>query len=234
VGAEHAYILIERGPGTTGLEMIAPASHHLHGAHKLSQEGAQWLRAQGFTRGKGRRDFRCSLPSTASHAELADRILEILQRAYGVTITNLRAQVEHDDRVHPTNEEIVEAMRRLATTRDHGDRLRMYNSLVNGTLLVPFSPEANESADGADAWCELDGDPAKPVFGVFTDWAHLRMWSLEITDYQPVHGAEFFEEIVETPAVGMRINPGGDVGGELYRHEVDTIIKGIHQWRGRR
>ena len=30
------------------------------------------------------------------------------------------------------------------------------------------------------------------------------------------------------------LNPGGDVGGELYRHELDTIVKGIHQWRGHR
>lgn len=233
-GAEHAYVLVERGQGARGLEMIAPASHHLQGHHKLSQEGAQWLRTQGFSRGKGRRDFRCTLPSTTGHVELAGRIEEILHRAYGVTVANLCAQVQHDDRVHPTNEEVVENMRRLASTRDHGDRLRMYNSLVNGTLLVPFSPDANESADGPDAWCELDGDPANPVFGVFTDWAHLRMWSLEITEYQPVHGAEFFEEIVETAAVGLRINPGGDVGGELYRHELDTIVKGIHQWRGHR
>ena len=88
-GAEHAYVLIERGQGVRDLEMIAPASHHLQGHHKLSQEGAQWLRTQGFSRGKGRRDFRCTLPSTTGHAELAGRIEEILHRAYGVTVANL-------------------------------------------------------------------------------------------------------------------------------------------------
>ena len=60
------------------------------------------------------------------------------------------------------------------------------------------------------------------------------MWSLHITEYQPLHGAEFFEELIETPAVGLRINPNGDVGGELFRHELEMIVKGVRRWQGKR
>jgi len=231
--AEHAYVIVERTSLSRGLDLIAPASHHLDGDHKLSQEGAQWLRGRGFERGRGRRDFRSAVPAATPHEELATQIEEILDRAYGVGASNVRARVEHDNRVHPANDDLVEAMRRLATTRDHGDRIQLYNTLVNATLLVPFAPAAPDSADGPDAWCELDGDPSKPVFAAFTDWPHLRMWSLEFTEYQPLHGAEFLEEIIATPAAGLRINPSGEVGGELFRHELETIVKGIRQWRGR-
>ena len=191
-GAEHAYVLVERGQGARGLEMIAPASHHLQGHHKLSQEGAQWLRTQGFSRGKGRRDFRCTLPSTTGHVELAGRIEEVLHRAYGVTVANLCAQVQHDDRVHPTNEEVVENMRRLASTRDHGDRLRMYNSLVNGTLLVPFSPDANESA--------LDLPP-RAGWGV----ANKSVW----TGWAPGPAVEWEAHALQEPRASLGATMGG-------------------------
>jgi hypothetical protein len=233
VSSGHAYVIVERRSGARDFELLAPASLHLDGAHKLSQEGAQWLRGHGFERSRGSRDFRSTVPATIPHTDLTDQIEEILGRAYGVEVSDHCARTEHDDRAHPSNGDVIEAMRRLSTTRDHGDRLRLYNSLVNATLLVPFSPTADESMDGSDAWCELDGDRDKPVFAVFTDWDHLRMWSLRSTEYQPLHGAEFFEELMETPAVGLRINPRGDVGGELFRHEFEMIAKGIRQWRGR-
>ena len=230
-GDGYVYVTHERGAPT--LAIVAPSSRHLADGTRLEQSGAQWLRREGFERPSGGRSFTLRMPIPSSLSDLAARCVEVLHQAYGCAPGESVVHVlSHDDRSHPSNEEVVEAMRRLASSRSHDDRLRLYNELVNATFLVPVSPDADESDDGADAWVNLE-DSSQIVFAVFTDLPQMRAWKLDADEYLPTHGAEFFEEFMESGAVGLRINPGGTVGAELYRHEVELIVKGIRRWRGK-
>lgn len=230
VAADHAYLYVVRTQESDGLVLHAPATHHLAGDHKLSQRGAQWLRTNGFSRPGGRRDFCRVLEHPPRPEDLARECAQILAQAYGVELATPTLRLEHDDRAHPSNDEVKDAMRTLAASRSHEDRLVLYNALVNATLLVPVDPEADDAADGPEVWINLDPSSDTPVFGVCTDWAQLRMWSLHASEYIPTPGAEFFEEFMETPSASLRINPEGSVGGELYRHEIEMIVKGIRRW----
>lgn len=231
VGCGDAYLYVARERGASTLSLVAPSTRHLPEGRALGQPGAQWLRREGFERAGGGRSFTLRLPPPANLDDLGRRCREVLSRAYEcATDAPLTVAVTHDDRDHPGNDEIVDAMRRLAGSRTHDDRLRLYNELVNGTFLVPVALDADPSDDGADVWFDV-GDDGETVFAIFTDLSQLRAWRLETEDYLPMHGAEFFEEFMESAAVGLRINPGGTVGGELYRHEVELIVRGIHHWR---
>lgn len=233
VSCDHAYVYVTHERGAPTLAIVAPSSRHLPDGVRLEQTGAQWLRREGFERPSGGRCFTLRLPIPSSLGDLSARCVEVLRCAYGCAPGEpVVATLSHDDRRHPSNDEVVEAMRRLASSRSHDDRLRLYNELVNATFLVPVSPDADVSDDGPDAWVNLE-DPSQIVFAVFTDLPQMRAWKLDADEYLPTHGAEFFEEFMESGAVGLRINPGGTVGGELYRHEVELIVKGIRRWRGK-
>ena len=46
-----------------------------------------------------------------------------------------------------------------------------------------------------------------------------------------MHGSELFENAAAQNVASVRINPGGDVGGELSRHEVDMLVEVVRRFR---
>ena len=61
----------------------------------------------------------------------------------------------------------------------------------------------------------------------------LRLWEPRGHEYWPIHGSELFEMALERNPVSLRINPDGDVGGELYAHEVEMLVRAVQTFRSR-
>ncbi len=118
------------------------------------------------------------------------------------------------------NEELHGCIRRLAKARDTPNRHNLYFALIRAQLaLLVVDGEPHPVDRHADA----------PVFAVFSDWATLEAFSPEVQEHQVMSGTRIFPLLAECEASVLMINPGGKLGGELYRHEILTICEGIER-----
>jgi len=230
VGPVYLLSVARRGEDTIVQEAVASAV--LPPELKLSSERGQLLRNLGFGKSSGRRNWK-RRHGPELLATIAEQSVDILTRVYGVEGEPTIELIE-DDSEHPENPSLVEAMRKVAKQRDDAARHAMYSEMLNATFLAPMDPEVDDDAEDSEALLAFEIQPSgRPTLGVFSDWASLRLWSPQGHDYAPIHGADLFGLAIERDAASVRINPEGDVGGELHRNEVETLVRAVETFRRR-
>lgn len=238
--AREARLIVSSGPvyllwiarrGFAKLEQESIASAALPTELKLSSERGQLMRDLGFGKRGGRRNWKREHGNDrASLARAAEQALDILDRIYGVE-DPITAELVEDDTEHPENPDLIAAMRKVAKDRDEAIRRAMYTELLNATFLVPIQ---SGDAEGSDAFVDFETHASgRPTLGAFTDWASLRLWEPRGFAYWPIHGASLFEMAMDRNPVTLRINPDGDIGGELYAHEVEMLVRAVQSFRRR-
>ena len=242
--AREARLVLEAGPvyllsiareGRGPIEQEAVASAALPVEHKLSSERGQLLRQLGFGKRGGRRNWkRRHGRDSGSLERIARETADILTRVYAVDAPR-RIELTEDESQHPENPALMAAMREVAKGFDTGTRRAMYSELLNATFLVPLDPELDDGGDdGTGFFVFEESRNGRPALGAFTDWSALRLWRPRGWQYLPMHGSELFEIAQERNAWTMQINPDGDVGGELYAHEVEMLVNAVRSFRRRR
>ncbi len=238
--AREARLLVEAGPvyqlwiarpGQDKLEQESIASAALPPVYKLSSERGQLMRDFGFGKRGGRRNWRREHgKDRPSLEQAAEQALDIFARVYGVD-EPISAELVEDDTEHPQNPDLIAAMRRVAKGWDEAIRRAMYTQMLNATFLVPIDPTLDD-AEGSEAFFDFEThESGRPTLGAFTDWSSLRLWQPRGCAYWPIHGSQLFEMAVDRNPVTMRINPGGDIGGELYLHEVQMLVRAVRSFR---
>ena len=84
--------------------------------------------------------------------------------------------------------------------------------------MVPMSGDAPKVAGDLSGW---------DSYAAFTDAEHLQLWSARPTDYRIIKGRALFPLLMSLRTGSLLINPGGLVGGELYRNEVEAIASAV-------
>ncbi|KIG18103.1 hypothetical protein DB30_01990 [Enhygromyxa salina] len=248
--APEARLVLQTGPvylmwiarrGEDQLEQESVSSTALPPAFKLTTERGMLLRELGFAKPSGRRNWKRRHPrARASLVKIADETLDILARVYGADQAIVLSICE-DPREHPQNPALLAAMRELAGNKGvpggaalaaggglDARRRAMYSNMLNATFLVPINLEPDPDAEGSEAFHVFETHPSgRPTLGVFTDWASLRLWEPRGHEYWPIHGSRMFGMALERRPVTLRINPQGDVGGELYAHEVEMLVRAV-------
>lgn len=239
--AREARLVVQAGPvyllwiarrGRVHIEQESISSTTLPATYKLSSERGQVLRDLGFAKRSGRRNWKREHGSDrAAIARAVDETLDILERVYAVE-EPITVELTEDDIEHPENPALTAAMRQVAKGWDEAIRRAMYTELLNATFLVPVDPNPDTDAEGSEAFLDLEThESGRPTLGAFTDWASLRLWEPRGFGYWPIHGSMLFEMAMDRNPVTMRINPDGDVGGELYAHEVEMLVRAVHSFR---
>lgn len=233
--AREARLIVSSGPvyllwiarrGANQVEQESIASAALPPEYKLSSERGQLMRELGFGKRSGRRNWKREHDrDRVSLVRAAEEALDILVRIYGVD-QPIAAELIEDDTEHPQNPALVTAMRRVAKGWDEAIRRAMYTEMLNATFLVPIT---EGDAEGSEAFVDFETHASgRPTLGAFTDWASLRLWAPRGCSYWPIHGSVLFEMAMERKPVTLRINPDGDIGGELYAHEVEMLVRAVH------
>jgi hypothetical protein len=241
--APEARLVIESGPvylmwtakrGSAALEHESVSSTALPELYKLSSERGKIMRELGFAKRSGRRNWKRSHGRDRQSLErAADETLDILARVYA-SDAPAQLSLEHDADAHPENPDLIAAIRKVAKGWDEDIRRAMYTELLNATLLVPIDPAHDEHAEGSAVFFDFETHASgRPTLGVFTDWASLRLWRPRGHQYWPIHGSLLFELALERNPVSVRVNPEGDIGGELYAHEVEMLVRAVHAHRAK-
>lgn len=234
-GPVYMLWIARRGDETVVHECVS--SNALPARFKLSSERGKLMRELGFAKRSGRRNWRRELRrDQLDFEQLTDEALDILARIYAVDDEHAPSVALHQDqREHPQNPELIAAIRVVTKGFDEDTRRAMYTAMLNATFLVPID-EDDEDAEGSEAFMSFDDThpSGRPTLGLFTDWEALRLWAPRGHSYWPIHGSDVFEMALEREPVSVRINPDGDIGGELYAHEVEMLVRAVHSFRRRR
>ncbi len=230
VGPVYLLSVARRGEDTIEQEAVSSAS--LPPELKLSSERGQLLRNLGFGKSSGRRNWK-RRHGPEQLAEIADQSVDILARVYGVEGSPTIELIE-DDSDHPENPTLLAAMRKVAKQRDEPTRHAMYSEMLNATFLAPMDPAVDDDAEDSEALLALEIQASgRPTLAAFTDWNSLRLWNPRGCDYAPIHGGDLFGLAMDRDVASLRINPEGDVGGELHRNEVEMLVHAVASFRRR-
>lgn len=154
--------------------------------------------------------------------------LDLLGAAPGETAVDITVEAQ----TPPHNPKLIEAMRAVARSAEVPARQALYAALANAELVVPIDPETLDGPPDQHAPLVLEDFEGGPVFAVFSDVDALRGWRHEGHPWAGVHGVDFFAHAQRAGVTSVRVNPDGEIGGELYRNEVAAIVEGIRKFHG--
>ena len=131
------------------------------------------------------------------------------------------------DTPDPDNARLIRAMKMAARLRDDSSRKRLYHALVSGELWFAVQGGWNASTPLTDENIVCAGElHGRPSAALFTAKEYALKWRAEHKEYVLMNGTDLFGALIQTKVGSVQINPAGPVGGELYRHEVETIAEG--------
>ncbi len=229
-GEYHVIITSARDRDTVTVEVIG--NRDLSRPAKLTEGRAAVVEEHGYRKSSRRPgpSKTVKIGSDSERQQLAREISDIFSRAFGVSAEEtIEFAVALGDAEPTRNVELVRAMRRLAQRRDSESRVQLYQALARATYLLPLASSLEE--DDPHVFETMRG---RPVLGVFTDWNALRMWKPRGWPYVLRTAEEVFGAAVEHRVGALMINPRGNVGGELYLHEVEMIDRAIAKLKARR
>ncbi len=131
------------------------------------------------------------------------------------------------DTPEPDNAKLIRAMKMAARVRSDGNRKRIYHALVSSELWFAvqggWTGETTLASENIVCAGELHG---RPSAAIFTSKEYAKTWRADKDEYVLLNGNDLFLALIQTNVGSVQINPGGTIGGELYRHEVETIAEG--------
>lgn len=214
-----AWFVLHAARGGTQVRIEAASKALLAVDLGLDLERVQLLRARGYAVPQGARVL--ARDADADPVAIARELLTLFEQVYGqagpVQIELALGPV--DDTANP---ELLQAMRTSSRDKKMSTRNALYRQLLRARLLLPVTDTGNPRRFGdISGW---------DTFAVFTDLGALRRYDPRVGLYRVLGGRTLFPSLMDTRIGSLLINPKGQVGGELYRNEVQTLANAV---RGR-
>lgn len=131
------------------------------------------------------------------------------------------------DTQEPDNARLIRAMKMAARVRNDANRKKLYHAIVASRLWLAVRTPWNTKTPLATEVIESAGDlQGRPCAAVFTCKEYAAKWRADHENFVLLNGTDLFGALIQTKIGSVQINPAGPVGGELYRHEVETIAEG--------
>jgi hypothetical protein len=225
-GRGDAFFVVSGESGGRALTVEAAPSKLLAEGRKLSLNAVRGLRKRGFANRPGHKALvrHVALDEAPALPDLVTELSAAFDEVYGVSGED-RVSFRLGPRDTTQNPALIDAMREMAKKRDHSLRTRLYRALLDATLLVVVAPEGEAPASGLLP--RVVGKLASwDVAAAFSDVETLRRWDVRQPGFRAVKGRALFPALVAHERLGsLLINPGGTVGGELYRNELQTLAE---------
>ena len=249
IQGDQGFIVAKGAQGEDEIKLIAAAGRSLD--RRLSEEEAQQLYDLDYRRYNAARPYvkEVSIDGTEEREVLVDELLSLMVSLYASSLNTIAVHEHFGDELEVSNPRLIEAMRRLSKERDLSSRQKMYWAVVRADVLLALDtapPQSLKSDRGRSQWIESG---LKEVSHI-SDSISLRDFK-EITSYR---SAAIFTDLTALEQVDPRglhyvllpgrlavmialaqgwssllINPRSEVGGELYRNELESIRDGLKQ-----
>lgn len=121
------------------------------------------------------------------------------------------------------NKELIKTMKEASKNRQQGVRFALYRALLNSRLLLLVEKE------GATVPMQTGTIAKFPIFTCFTDYEAARCYDPKVGWLYETYAFEIFTSVRKLNVGTLQINPKGDIGGDLYQNEIDTLLQAVNK-----
>lgn len=223
VASRDYYMVFSGRHGETDLRIEAVTNEHLPRAAELTPGRRSVLTQHRFSERPGRSNVHRAA-TTTDLPSLATEVLEIFAKAYGVDAGEPAEFDLHLGDPDPTrNPDLLRLMRVLSQRRDWDSRKMVYQALLAATMLLVVDPDNDNEPLAAGTL------GAFPSWAVFTDIDALRLWQPKGAPFKQIAIADLVPKTVDKRIGSLLINPKGNIGGELYMNELDSLYGALQR-----
>lgn len=216
------YIVIHGKRGAAELMCEAVSNFYLGGPAEITPARLRSLSDRGYAERSGKNNLFRDVRLTGADPlpRLADDLLALFAQIYGVDEGAAASfDLQLGDPEPTRNPDLLRAMKALAVRRDMDSRHRVYAAVMNGTFLMPTNPAGRT----ADEPLEVDRLGDFPVIAAFSEIDSLRLWQPRGWPFALIPGARLVPLAVGRRVGSLLLNPRGNIGGELYINELESI-----------
>lgn len=145
----------------------------------------------------------------------------IFEDIFNIDVSKVTFEFYPNARCHLQNKELLRCMKVLSGTRQHSARISLYKSLLNSRLLVMMDPEMPDNPLVIEKLIHFN------VFACFTDYSSARCFDPCVGELKEDYAYNIFKNLWKNNLGSLKLNPKGDIGGELYRSEIESLIQAI-------
>ena len=249
VQGDRGFMVVRGARDDEDVEIIAAAGRALE--RRLSEQEAQHLYDLGYRRYNAARPYvrEASIDCGDVRETITDELIELTLELYASSADTVAVHERYDDLVDVENPRLIEAMRRLSKARDMSSRQKLYWAVVRADVLLALDappPKSLKSDSGHMQWVETGLKEIEHIsssvnildFKEVTSYNSAAIFSdlksLEQVDPRGLHFIRLPGRLAIMLALAqgwssLLINPRSDVGGELYRNELESILDGLKQ-----
>lgn len=225
----RGWVLLTAQPGSAKATIQVADGRHLSEGGQLPEALQAELIEAGYRR-RSAADPWVAERAAADVERIAAEALRWAETAFGAH-EHLDLQLGVAPRLE--NAALHERMEAASRTRDLPTRNRLYHGLVRARFIVPLTEPAAAPGIGAELALRTAGQlHGEAVAALFTDWETLTRFDPRGLPVAVFAGMDIFPLLASRRFVSVLINPTGQRGGELYRHEIDAIAEGCRRLQG--
>lgn len=201
---------------------------YLSKEHLLDKEQEALIKKHGYTKRRGERTLGKIVPiSTKEERETLEKELAYLfPKLYHNAFAEIDSTLYTHIRSGLNNSMFTKTMRALSQKRTHELRLQLYQEFINTTFLL--------AVDEQNTPLIVEKLANLPCFAVFTDDTSVRCWDPRGTLWKQLYGFEVIAEIMQHNPGSLIINPQGNISGELYKNELQTLYRATQRFSSKR
>ena len=179
------------------------------------------LLAQGYTWRRGQRSLgkMVSIGTPDERQQIYTDLTNLFSAVYADNLDEAVVSLFPENHSGLNNTAFTKLMRDLSRQKTHDLRLQLYREFLNSSFLLAID-EQNKPR-------QVDQLGSLPCFAVFTDDKSIRCWDPRGCLWKQCYGFEVIRTIFAFEVGSLLINPKGDISGELYKNELDTLAKAI-------
>ena len=246
---DQGFIVIWGEEGETEVRIFAAAGRSL--SRTLSKEEAQTLYEHGYRRKTAALCFSklVDLDDKTEIKTLTQELCQLLQQLYLSSENTLKIEERFGNKIELNNQHLISAMKRLSKERSMSARQKAYWAIIRADVLLALKsdmPASLKTASGHQQWVQSGLEKIShisssvtpkdfkyitnyPSAAIFTDHDALGLIDPRGAYAVKLPGRLAILLALEQGWSSLLINPRSDVGGELYRNELQSIQEGLKQ-----
>ena len=195
-----------------------PESHHID----TSKE--EHARANGFSWRRNNRTLGkiVAIATPEQRQALIEELSSLYATLYQQSLEDAHMHIQTDILSGIQNRTLCNTMRQLSIKRTHELRLEVYRTFLNSTVMLAM--ESPQTPRTVELLAKL------PCYAVFTDDKSIRNWDPRGTTWKKMYGFEVIRMIMKHNPGSLLINPRGDISGEFYLNELQTLLKACQRY----
>ena len=119
------------------------------------------------------------------------------------------------------NPELLQKMKIIANTKDHQKRIEFYQTLLNSEVITL------QKDDGQFVVCDKIG--AFDCFAMFTDEKQALLFDPRGSNLKVHYAFQAIDQALQQNVGSILINPKGEIRGELFRTELQSLMSVIRR-----